>query len=171
MEQHIVDIGVPTAEDVYSAIRLVVQDDDPSFGDVLSLRRMSAKGEFAVYVLEKPMCWIVSKSKGCYIRIKRQYVRAMEKAAIQFSLAPDGSSVRLPVESIDLFREIKPFVLTLFEATYAENSDFSFGCCSRFVECSDARQCTCPDRLKAYGCMYRKNLLSDRVFYGKNATI
>ena len=49
---------------------------------------------------------------------------------------------------------------------------FSFetlGCCSRYVECSDAKTCLHPDFLYASGaCMYKKNLDAGRIFYGKN---
>lgn len=46
-----------------------------------------------------------------------------------------------------------------------------FGCCSRYVECSDNRQCIHPDLLRAKGCQYRKNLEIGRIFYGKNKNI
>ena len=47
----------------------------------------------------------------------------------------------------------------------------SFGCCSRFVECSDAMTCTHPDELHAKGCMYKTNLDNGRIFYGKNKNV
>ena len=46
-----------------------------------------------------------------------------------------------------------------------------YDCCSRFEECSDAKQCTNPDRTSALGCGYRKILASGRVFCGKNRNI
>nr|DAJ73133.1 MAG TPA: hypothetical protein [Caudoviricetes sp.] len=46
-----------------------------------------------------------------------------------------------------------------------------YDCCSRFEECSDAKQCTNPDRALALGCGYRKILASGKVFYGKNRNI
>ena len=44
-----------------------------------------------------------------------------------------------------------------------------FGCCHRYVECSDARECTAPDKYHARGCYYRENLEKGKIFYGKNA--
>lgn len=44
----------------------------------------------------------------------------------------------------------------------------SFGCCSRYIECSDEKKCIHPDQLHAQGCMYKKNLDAGRIFYGKN---
>lgn len=46
-----------------------------------------------------------------------------------------------------------------------------YDCCSRFKECSDAKQCTNPDRTFALGCGYRKILASGRVFYGENRNV
>ncbi|MBQ3591050.1 MAG: hypothetical protein II979_03845, partial [Clostridia bacterium] len=47
----------------------------------------------------------------------------------------------------------------------------SFGCCSRYEACSDARECIHPDAAFALGCGYRQNLLAGRIFYGKNKNI
>lgn len=55
--------------------------------------------------------------------------------------------------------------------TYVENyiPQERFGCCHRYVECSDARECTAPDKYHARGCYYRENLEKGKIFYGKNA--
>lgn len=48
----------------------------------------------------------------------------------------------------------------------------SFGCCSKFKECSDALECVHENKLYAAGCKYRKiNLENGRIFYGKNRNI
>lgn len=44
-------------------------------------------------------------------------------------------------------------------------------CCSRYLECSDAKTCIHPDKAFALGCGYRKILSSGRIFYGKNRNI
>lgn len=46
-----------------------------------------------------------------------------------------------------------------------------FGCCSRYIQCSDAKKCIHPDPVFASACMYRKNLESGKIFYGKNRNI
>lgn len=50
---------------------------------------------------------------------------------------------------------------------YVSKAD-RFGCCSRFVACSDALKCVHPNKLYSKACMYRSNLEQGRVFYGKN---
>lgn len=44
-------------------------------------------------------------------------------------------------------------------------------CCSRYMECSDAKGCVHPDKTFALGCGYRKILNSGRIFYGANRNI
>ncbi|MBU3101698.1 MULTISPECIES: hypothetical protein [Clostridium] len=48
------------------------------------------------------------------------------------------------------------------------NYEFSdtFGCCSKYNECSDAKRCLHENKLYAKGCYYRKNLESGQIFYG-----
>ena len=46
-----------------------------------------------------------------------------------------------------------------------------WSCCSRYMECSDAKTCVHPDKVFALDCGYRKVLNSGRVFYGKNRNI
>ena len=46
-----------------------------------------------------------------------------------------------------------------------------FGCCHRYVECSDTGKCTAPDLFHAKGCYYKENLEKGKIFYGKNVNI
>ena len=47
----------------------------------------------------------------------------------------------------------------------------SFGCCSRFIECSDAKRCVHVNKLYATSCAYRRNLEAGNIFYGKNKNV
>ena len=44
-------------------------------------------------------------------------------------------------------------------------------CCSRYLECSDAKKCVHPDPSMALVCGYRKILSSGRIYYGANRNI
>lgn len=46
-----------------------------------------------------------------------------------------------------------------------------FDCCSRFEECSNAKQCTNPNAEIATGCGYRKIMKKGRIYYGHNRNI
>lgn len=60
---------------------------------------------------------------------------------------------------------------TVFEECYKEGRIEIFGCCSRYVECSDQRKCIHPDIKIARGCMYKLNLEKGQIFYGRNCSI
>ena len=47
----------------------------------------------------------------------------------------------------------------------------SFGCCSKFNQCSDAKECVHENKLYSTACAYRRNLENGRIFYGKNRNI
>lgn len=44
-------------------------------------------------------------------------------------------------------------------------SSNTFGCCSRYAECSASKKCSHPNKLYAKGCQYRKNLEKGKIFY------
>lgn len=44
-------------------------------------------------------------------------------------------------------------------------------CCSRYMECSDAKRCVHPDPAFALGCGYRKILASGKIYYGTNRNV
>lgn len=49
--------------------------------------------------------------------------------------------------------------------------DTRLACCSRYLECSDAKQCVHPDPAFALGCGYRKILASGKIYYGENRNV
>lgn len=51
-----------------------------------------------------------------------------------------------------------------------EDMPYTFGCCSRYAECSDYRHCVHQDKDFAFDCAYRRNLTKGRIFYGRNKT-
>lgn len=69
--------------------------------------------------------------------------------------------------TVDFFRDLVELKLKMHESSYAS----SFGCCSLFEECSDAKRCIHPNRLYSTACAYRHNLENGRIFYGKNKNI
>lgn len=69
---------------------------------------------------------------------------------------------------IGLFEVLTPETPPTLPQSVSLNPD-SFGCCSSYRACSDARQCVISDRDYSANCLYRRNLESGRIFYGKNA--
>lgn len=44
-------------------------------------------------------------------------------------------------------------------------------CCSRYMECSNAKRCIHPDPSFALACGYRKILASGKIYYGENRNV
>lgn len=47
----------------------------------------------------------------------------------------------------------------------------NFGCCGRYLECSDTGTCIHPDPKFSLACWYRYSLMDGKIFYGKNKNI
>lgn len=77
--------------------------------------------------------------------------------------------VVFPLNSYNMLGYIKQIVEYALE-TYTSKAS-SFGCCSLFLVCSDAKRCVHENRLYSKACAYRHNLEAGRIFYGKNKTV
>lgn len=60
-------------------------------------------------------------------------------------------------------------VIQLFYDNYVPSD--SFGCCGKYLECSDNMKCMHPDNNYSKGCYYRANLENGKIFYGANKNI
>ena len=77
--------------------------------------------------------------------------------------------IRISIDDINqidiLENEIQDSFIEMF--LQYMNTEESFGCCSKYVECSDAKHCVQTDVRLRCSCMYKKNLDSGKIFYGK----
>jgi DNA polymerase-3 subunit epsilon len=67
---------------------------------------------------------------------------------------------------VDYIRENVRYCLANYESKAGR-----FGCCHRYIECSDAKKCIHENLLYAKACAYRRNLEEGRVFYGPNKNV
>lgn len=81
--------------------------------------------------------------------------------------------IRISIDNIDqldiLEKEIQDIFIEMF-LQYMNTAE-SFGCCSRYEECSDEKHCVQNDVRLRCSCMYKKNLDAGRIFYGKNKNV
>lgn len=59
----------------------------------------------------------------------------------------------------------------LYCLRHYESKAKTFGCCSQFIQCSDAKKCVHKNKLYSMACSYRRNLDAGRIFYGKNKNV
>lgn len=95
-------------------------------------------------------------------------------------LVPDGYPVKQLKSELKYFRliidaqhpvEFYTDFLARISGETVNRYPKEWDCCSRYMECSDAKTCVHPDKAFALGCGYRKILNSGRIFYGKNRNI
>ena len=62
-------------------------------------------------------------------------------------------------------------VITKYNLDHYSSHADTFGCCSMFIECSDAKKCVHSNKLYSKACRYRDHLDNGRIFYGKNKNV
>lgn len=69
----------------------------------------------------------------------------------------------------DIGDNVSPFIIQCLDyAMSIYKPAKSFGCCSRYNDCSNKKECVHPNKLYAKQCWYRDNLEKGKIFYGKN---
>lgn len=82
-----------------------------------------------------------------------------------------NSWFRINLDDSDDIYKLSGLILEIFDYCNAKSSGETFGCCSRYMECSDAKACVNDFEHWSKGCIYRRNLINGRIFYRKNATL
>lgn len=82
-----------------------------------------------------------------------------------------GDWSRLSVNSLDEIAAMAEPLSIVYMLVLSDLGGESFGCCGRYLQCSDERKCVNPDFLMSIACSYKRNLESGRIFYGKNKNI
>lgn len=85
-------------------------------------------------------------------------------------IASDPLYIRLPVDSEHPAEIYTEFLVRIAGET-VNRYPKEWDCCSRYMECSDAKKCVHPDKVFALDCGYRKILDSGRIFYGDNRNV
>lgn len=93
-----------------------------------------------------------------------------EDAEVKFLQSDeDNVHVLFSKDSFELVDYIR--ANTKYSLANYESKASTFGCCSRFNDCSDAKKCVHENKLYSKACMYRRHLDSGKIFYGKNRNI
>jgi len=140
--------------------------------DVLWLKPLAQGNSVNVMILDKIMCKIAKKQDAISILCRLRFQREAHDSHLFFESDKTLENfIRIPLNRMQPISSFTEVLLAAYKSAYRENADVSFGCCSRFIECSDARRCTNPNRIFALGCAYKDNLENGRVFYGRNPTV
>lgn len=89
-------------------------------------------------------------------------------SACEMKSYPNRKLIDFKIKS-ELFFETCKIVLKQALEHY-EPTEF-FGCCGKYLQCSDMKRCLHEDLFYAKACKYKYNLEAGRIFYGKNRNI
>lgn len=117
--------------------------------------------------------WIIKKSSNNFIEFNNTpndlFSRLIEKQ-IDAKLN-DG---RITIISFDILKtldSIEDILIYKYNYLRLHEPVDSFGCCSRYLSCSNEKKCLQNDIKLSKGCAYKKNLDKGIIFYGKNRNI
>lgn len=83
-----------------------------------------------------------------------------------------GAVIVFPITTdFDSYTPMKEMINAVYNNRQQSITGDMIGCCDMFIMCSDALRCLRSDDPHYNGCLYRKNLESGRIFYGKNKNI
>lgn len=109
-------------------------------------------------------CRIKNTKQKRYMSFSRKYEQDFLDAGFNVSsIASEEGFIRIDI--IEFFANIscaQSILNTIFKDSFSFES---FGCCSKYKECSAAEKCLHEDQVYALACMYRKNLESGKNFY------
>ncbi len=107
-----------------------------------------------------------------YISFKEKYRKGFEKYGIlTYEIKSEPDFFRIPLEEFPKIEELEddPDFIKLISDIFLDALSLEpFGCCHKYVACSDAKKCLHDDLIYATACMYRRNLEKGKIFYGEN---
>lgn len=110
------------------------------------------------------------RGKQHYISLSAAFTDLVPDSFPKSQLASEPKYIRI---FVDPDRPLEDYTDLLIAVVVACVNRYPTGwdCCSRYMECSNAKACTHPDKVFALECGYRKVLNSGRIFYGENRNI
>lgn len=128
------------------------------------------KGFETLYLCDIAVIRVIHQKSGDHLELVGKYLRlfGLDQECVDISTEA-WIKVNYDDQAIStIYRNIKE----VFKKCYKDSAELVFGCCDKFVECSDAKKCTYnnSNKIKRFpsGCMYKDNLDSGRIFYSRN---
>lgn len=152
--------------------------NDSPYCDTVTVNLNLTQTISVIFCNKKPFDCTVKKTDIVFC-IKNDYFDMMN---------PDDIPVKYEIKNINSLKEFtrifistnhiefQKFVNYIFSfcETYVDKyyvPDHLFDCCDRYMECSDAKHCTCPDYLYSKCCTYKNKIENGIIFFGKNRNI
>ena len=92
-------------------------------------------------------------------------------SSANITAAKDYTKIRFSLSEVLNQQEFIKELLAQVTQNFIDKLPKEFDCCSRYVECSNAKHCIHPDGDFSLKCGYRKILQSGKIYYGANRNI
>lgn len=136
-----------------------------SHAKVASYSSISFGGNSAeIQIEEKP-------KSGARFGVKKLYRKTLDELNISFKDLKSSNYLYVSIASPDDVYLYKELFCNIYDDMFLKLSADSFYCCSRYMECSDKKQCVNPSKKLSRACRYRKNLEQGIIFFGKNRNL
>jgi len=152
------------ANDIYNEIRNTLLNNGKSI-EGLSLNELI---NYHTILFDKSALFRIHIGKINYLEVKSAFKELIPKNYNTKELKSIPLWIKVELSNKNDINNLTDLILETYDETIGYEE---FGCCSKFMECSDAKKCINPDVSISKGCLYRKNLEEGRIFYGKNANI
>ena len=127
------------------------------------LRLDEKKGHFSLVFVDKLLLRIRNNKTHYVLELRPEYQDFFANAK-----ASPTKWLQIQIGRLDEIIALKESLRKVFEYELKRTHGDPFGCCSKYLQCSDSRKCIHEDFLSSLSCHYRINLLEGRIFYGKN---
>lgn len=158
------------AWDVFEKIKdqLIKSQMNYDIGQIVLEHRTPQKGQAydTLKIMDQP-CIHFKGKKQLSIEVAPKLVPIFERFGVSLKRTANGwGKARYTINLACQLHQpnLGPEIYEVF--LYSGND--TFGCCSSYVQCSDAKACIKKDIMFSGRCAYRLNLKQGRIFYGKN---
>ncbi len=110
------------------------------------------------------------RGKQQYVSVPTFFADLIPADWPQSIVAAEPKYIRLPVNETRPVSVYADFLVRVAGET-VNRYPKEWDCCSRYEECSNARQCVHPDKAFALSCGYRKILNSGKIYFGANRNV
>lgn len=174
----LMDIGIPTSDEerLFHSLK-------PCFLSVMerngipeeSLTIVPMKSYYSVIIRDTYLVCRIRCSKQLRYISFRQLQPEQSDLIKPFCVSQTKSEKDSGFIRVNLSDSVSSSALEALMSTVMTNTVNSipkvFDCCSRYMDCSNAKRCVHPNPDFALDCGYRRILNSGRVFYGENRNI
>lgn len=111
------------------------------------------------------VCHIKLKGKTKYIEFKSEYASLFPHDSLE---STSENFLRYAISDLSDVKKKYSEIVKMFAGELKKQREDVFGCCSRYIECSNAKKCLHPNWFRSLSCEYKSHLESGEIFYGRN---